>query len=29
MIDPAEGTDAILHFWFEEIGPDRWWVRSD
>jgi len=29
MTDPAEGTDAILHFWFEEIGPDRWWVRSD
>jgi uncharacterized protein (DUF924 family) len=25
---PAEGTGTILRFWFEEIGPDRWWVRS-
>jgi len=24
----AEGTEAILRFWFDEIGPDRWWVRS-
>lgn len=23
-----ETTDAILSFWFEEIGPDRWWERS-
>lgn len=27
MID-AEATEAILHFWFDEIGPERWWVRS-
>jgi uncharacterized protein (DUF924 family) len=24
----ADGARAILDFWFEEIGPDRWWVRS-
>jgi len=24
--DPAR---AILDFWFREIGPDRWWTRSD
>ncbi|TZG26062.1 DUF924 family protein [Sphingomonas montanisoli] len=23
-----ETTDAILDFWFREIGPDRWWERS-
>lgn len=22
-------TADILHYWFEEIGPDGWWVRSD
>ncbi|MBB5684580.1 DUF924 family protein [Sphingobium boeckii] len=22
-------AQAILHFWFDKIGPDRWWVRSD
>lgn len=29
MSGPVEGSDAILHFWFDEIGPDRWWVRSE
>jgi len=29
VTEPAEGTDAILRFWFEEIGPDRWWARSE
>ena len=28
MVNPEEGTRAILDFWFDEIGPDRWWVRS-
>jgi uncharacterized protein (DUF924 family) len=31
-MDTAEDAAAIadiLHFWFEEIGPDRWWTRSD
>ena len=28
MTDITEGTKAILDFWFGEIGPDRWWVRS-
>ena len=28
MVSPADGTAAILDFWFGEIGPDRWWVRS-
>ena len=23
------GTAAIRAFWFDEIGPARWWVRSD
>ena len=22
-------TQSILDFWFNEIGPDRWWVKSD
>ncbi len=29
MTTSGEGTDAILAFWFDEVGPDRWWVRSD
>lgn len=32
MTEPTSstvGTDAILHFWFDEIGADRWWVRSE
>lgn len=28
MMTSEEGTDAILGFWFGEVGPDRWWVRS-
>lgn len=28
MTDAAEGVDAILGFWFGEMGPDRWWLRS-
>lgn len=28
MTDPADGTAAILGYWFDELGPDRWWVRS-
>jgi uncharacterized protein (DUF924 family) len=24
----GDGVRAILDFWFREIGPDRWWVRS-
>ena len=28
MTSEAEATEAILAFWFDEIGPDRWWVRS-
>jgi uncharacterized protein (DUF924 family) len=26
--DPADGTWAILDYWFDEIGPDHWWGRS-
>jgi uncharacterized protein (DUF924 family) len=22
-------TDDILAFWFDEVGPDRWWVKSE
>jgi len=29
MISSIEGTAAILGFWFDEIGPDRWWARSE
>lgn len=29
MTDPSEGTAAILAFWFDEIGPDRWWGGSE
>ncbi len=29
MTDADEGTAAILDFWFGEIGPDRWWARSE
>ena len=28
MTPQAEGTAAVLGFWFDEIGPDRWWVRA-
>ncbi|WP_340314768.1 DUF924 family protein [Rhizorhabdus argentea] len=28
MTDSAEGTALIHDFWFGEIGPGRWWVRS-
>jgi len=24
----AEAVDAILAFWFDEVGPDHWWERS-
>lgn len=26
---PAAGTAAILDYWFGEIGPDQWWVKSE
>ena len=29
MTTNAEGTTAILGFWFDEIGPERWWTRSE
>lgn len=28
MTPTDEGTANILGFWFDEIGPDRWWTRS-
>jgi uncharacterized protein (DUF924 family) len=28
MTSSSDGTHDILDFWFREIGPDRWWVRS-
>jgi len=24
-----DATHAILDFWFRELGPDKWWTRSD
>jgi len=33
MSDPgtgsADGTATVLVYWFDELGPDRWWTRSD
>jgi len=29
MTPSTEGAAAILGFWFDEIGPDRWWTRSE
>lgn len=26
--EPADGAQAILDFWFREIGADGWWRRS-
>lgn len=28
-ISPAEGARAVLAFWFEEVGPDRWFARDE
>jgi len=28
MTDGAEGSEAVLAFWFDELGADRWWLRS-
>lgn len=28
MTTLRDGVRAVLDFWFREIGPDRWWVRS-
>ena len=27
--DMSGDARSILDFWFREIGPDRWWTRSD
>jgi uncharacterized protein (DUF924 family) len=27
--DVSGDARSILDFWFEEVGPDRWWTRSD
>ena len=24
----SKETDEILTYWFDEVGPDRWWTRS-
>lgn len=32
MADPASTrfwVQEVLSFWFDEIGPERWWVRSE
>ncbi|MDQ3144340.1 MAG: DUF924 domain-containing protein [Pseudomonadota bacterium] len=26
---PADCAPAILHFWFDEVGKDRWFAKSD
>ena len=26
--DPAEAARAVLAFWFDEVGMERWWVKD-
>ncbi len=28
MISPPDAASAVLHFWFDEIGKDRWFVKN-
>ena len=28
MTDPAEGARAVLWFWFDEVGQDRWFIKD-
>jgi uncharacterized protein (DUF924 family) len=28
-ISPAEGARSVLTFWFDEVGPDRWFAKDD
>lgn len=28
MIAPSEGAGAVLRFWFDEVGEDRWFARD-
>jgi len=27
-LSPSEAAPAILHFWFDEVGKDRWFVKD-
>jgi uncharacterized protein (DUF924 family) len=29
VIGAADGARDILDFWFDEVGPQHWWTRSD
>lgn len=29
MSDPAHIADAVIHFWFDEVGKDRWFAKDD
>jgi uncharacterized protein (DUF924 family) len=26
--DPAEAARAVLAFWFDEVGKERWWIKD-
>ena len=28
-ISPAEAAPAVLSFWFDEVGPDRWFMKDE
>ena len=28
-ISPAEGARAVLTFWFDQVGPDRWFAKDE
>ncbi len=28
MISPGDGAAAVLHFWFDEVGRDRWFAKD-
>lgn len=28
MTDPAGIADAVIHFWFDEVGPDGWFIKN-
>lgn len=28
MSDPAQIADVVIHFWFDEVGKDRWFAKD-
>lgn len=29
MSDPSHIADAVIHFWFDEVGKDRWFAKDE